>query len=412
MPADPTRPALPRAAALALLAPLAACSDDPKDSSLTAGDSPTWADVSPIFAESCVGCHHAGGVGPGDFTTWAGASPKASVIGAFVEGGIMPPPSMDPGCRPYVGHDRMTLTAEESDQITAWVAAGAAEGDPVDPLVPPTLTLAGADIEAILPVTHLVTPQEDQNEYHCQILDNPFNSSTYITGFDALIDQPSVVHHLVLAIDRGGDAGQDSADGDLSDGWDCRTPIVEPDWDILHAWAPGMEPTAFDEGLGIAAGPGDQLVLQVHYFGDDEAAGTPDQSGYRFRTADSVDTEMLMQQVGPTGFTLQTGVQTVEETLDQDYPVDVTLHGVVPHMHTLGQGYRSEILDGATTCLAAADTWDFGHQAAYLFEEPVVWRRGTQVRNSCTYDNDTGAPVGFGEGTDQEMCFFLYYYSY
>ncbi len=393
---------------------LLACDEEKSgDSGVTATDGPTWAEVSPVFEASCVGCHHSGGVGPGDFTTWAGASARASVIGAFVENAIMPPPSMDPDCRPYVGHDRMTLTGEEAAQITGWVAAGAPEGAPVDPLTVQEIALEGADIEAVLPVAHAVTPQEDQNEYHCQILDNPFNSPTFITGFDALIDNPAVVHHLVLALDRDGDAAEESSESDLSDGWDCRTPIVEDDWTILHAWAPGMEPTAFTDGLGVAVGPGDQLVLQVHYFGGPDQAGTPDQSGYRFRTADSVTTELRMQQVGPTGFSLPAGVSSVEQTLDQEYPVDVTLHGVIPHMHTLGQSYRSEIRDGATTtCLTGADHWDFGHQALYLYEEPVVWPQGSQMYNTCSYDNDTEDDVVFGEGTNQEMCFFLYYYSY
>ena len=136
-------------------------------------------------------------------------------------------------------------------------------------------------------------------------------------------------------------------------------------------------------------------------------------AGYRFRTADSVTTELRMQQVGPTGFSLPAGVSSVEQTLDQEYPVDVTLHGVIPHMHTLGQSYRSEIRDGATTtCLTGADHWDFGHQALYLYEEPVVWPQVSQMYNTCSYDNDTEDDVVFGEGTNQEMCFFLYYYSY
>ena len=75
---------------------------------------PTWeADVSPIVQRSCAGCHHTGGVGSGDLTTYASAAPLASAIAAYTSAGLMPPPAMDPSCRSYVGHERMVLTDAE-----------------------------------------------------------------------------------------------------------------------------------------------------------------------------------------------------------------------------------------------------------------------------------------------------------
>jgi hypothetical protein len=267
-----------------------------------------------------------------------------------------------------------------------------------------------------------VAPEADGN-YHCQIIENPFRETTFITGFDVVVDQPAVVHHTVLVIDIRGDAGESSGDSDLSDGWDCATPIVEPDWSVLHAWAPGMEPTEFGKGLGMRIEPGDQLVLQLHYFGDSDAIGTLDQSGYRFQTASSVTEEIYMEPLGPTNFTLPADeVSSPSETLVNNYGVDVLIHGVVPHMHKLGVGYHSSIEQGGSeTCLANADDWDFGHQATYLYEEPVLWKKGQTMTNTCTFDNTSANPeqynsppkdVSYGEGTNQEMCFFLYYYSY
>ncbi len=403
-----------------LLLLLVAC-DRTKDG--PAAGEVTWsADVAPIVERSCVGCHHAGGVGAGDFTSYATAAPMASAIAAYADAGIMPPPAMDPTCRPYVGHESLVLSDADKDTLAAWVADGSPEGEAIGVLDVTPPTLEGADTELALPVAHAVTPGDDGNEYHCQALTNPFTETTYVTGFDVLVDEPGVVHHTILAIDHGGDAGAGSGDGDLSDGWDCKTPITEYDWAILHAWAPGMQPTSFDEGLGLRVEPGDQLVLQMHYFADAGDAGTLDQSGYRLRTASSVATEIHMDAVGPSGFVLPAGeISEPEETLTNTYGVDVTVHGVFPHMHMLATGYESRVVhDDGEECLARADAWDFGHQATYLYEEPAVWGRGEQLISRCTFDNTAENPnqynspvedVTYGEGTNQEMCFFLYYYS-
>lgn len=389
-----------------------------------AGPTPTWgADVGPIVAESCVGCHHAGGLGGADFTTYAAAAPMASAMAAFVDGAIMPPPAMDPECRSYTGHERMVLTDDDKATLIAWADGGAPEGDALDALTWTTPSLAGADTEVLLPVAHAVTPGSDGNEYHCQILDNPFTETTYITGFDVLVDQPTVVHHTVLAIDGAADAGEWTGSGDLSEGWDCREKITEEDWSILHAWAPGMEPTEFPDGLGMLVEPGDQLVLQMHYFGSDADAGTIDQSGYRFTTADSVETEVYMEPIGPAHFELPAGeVSTPDDTMVNNFNVDVTVYGVFPHMHMLATGYEARIeRSSGSECLASAEAWDFGHQATYMYDEPAVWARGETLYTSCTYDNtadnpwqynDPPADVTWGEGSNQEMCYFLFYYSY
>ena len=374
---------------------------------------PTWgADVAPIVERSCSGCHHEGGLGTGDFTTYAAARPMAGAMASALGASRMPPPAMDPTCRSYVGHERLVLTAEETALVTAWAEGGAPEGDPIDALTPPSISLDGADVEVTLPIAHTVAPDTDGNEYHCQVLENPFTEPTYITGFDVLVDQPAVVHHTLLAIDYGGDAGAGSGESDLTDGWDCRNPIAEDDWGILHAWAPGMEPTAFEDG-GLLVNPGDQIVLQMHYYAKPSDVGTIDQSGYRFRTAPKVTHTIAMAPMGPTGFRIAAGeVEDATEDYLNDYNVDITVYGVFPHMHTLGQGYESTLqnADGSTTCLARANAWDFGHQMTYLYDEPAIWHKGETLTTRCTYDNTTDSTVTYGEGTNQEMCFFLFYY--
>jgi hypothetical protein len=56
------------------------------------------------------------------------------------------------------------------------------------------------------------------------------------------------------------------------------------------------------------------------------------------------------------------------------------------------------------------------HDAPYSFYEqrlypidPVEMNQGDRVRVACTYDNDTGQTVTFGDSSEQEMCFATMY---
>jgi hypothetical protein len=89
-------------------------------------------------------------------------------------------------------------------------------------------------------------------------------------------------------------------------------------------------------------------------------------------------------------------------------PLELSVHWVLPHYHSLGTGSRLEVLggpnDGATI-----------YEESHLLGEPlgakvgpvdvgVMGARGLRFR--CDHDNPRSADVGFGIG-DQEMCVML-----
>ena len=99
-----------------------------------------------------------------------------------------------------------------------------------------------------------------------------------------------------------------------------------------------------------------------------------------------------------------------------DYPVNgsCTMNGsthffaVFPHMHQLGRHIRVDLeTSGGTMNIYDED---------YLFEAqnfrevtPIPLSSGDKILVECTFRNDTGAPVGFGESSDEEMCFAISY---
>ena len=233
-------------------------------------DDPTWhRDIEPIVVRSCARCHDGTTVAPGNWTDYASASLSAAAIAIEVSSGRMPPPTADPACRDYLGSDQMGLSDEEREMFVAWYEAGAPEGDPEDASETsyPPLHLDDADLTLSMPVEHTVSRAGDGNEYRCFILEIPTNQAFFINAFDTQLGNPEIVHHMGLFRDpqgRGGTLyGEPSAVS-----FECLDPVMDPQWEMLHAWGPGMAPTVLGDGLGMKIDPttGEQLVLQVHYY--------------------------------------------------------------------------------------------------------------------------------------------------
>ena len=417
-------------APLALVA-LTACKGDgggglTDDTGPAVVDGPTWyADIQPLVAKNCQSCHADGGIGGRDLTTYEGVAAVSELAALWTAEDIMPLPAADPACRDYHGSESMVLTAEEKALFAAWHDGGAPEGDPATAPEPVdwTVSLEGADLRFELPMEHTFSDQGGSNEYYCYVVDNPLTEPTWITGFDVDLDNRSLVHHIVLAIDYGHDAGLDYGDSDSSDGFACADPIVEDDWLLLHAWTPGQPPVQLPEGHGMLVQPDDQIVMQMHYF---DTSGEPqtDRSAYIMTTAEEVEVPVEMAAFGPTRFTIPAGdaAYTRDYGERNDYGGDFTILGMFPHMHWLGAGYAASIEhdDGTSTCLVQDDQYSFDHQATYIFKEPATWAQGEKMNLSCTWDNSASNPyqynsppkdVSYGEGTNEEMCFFLFYYA-
>jgi mono/diheme cytochrome c family protein len=400
--------------------------DDTAGADTAAADGPTWyQDVRPVVYEACATCHNGDGIGPGDFTSFGGAYEARSSIAAWVSGGLMPLPSADPECNPFVGHERMKLDDEERALLVEWAGGAALEGDEATaaPAELHTARLADTDVEMPMPFEHTLQPDPEGSEYFCMVPENPVNETRYITGIDVDLGNQQVVHHMCLFVDYRGDAGSGYGVSDPSEGFQCADPIIENDWLPLHCWAPGMEPVEFPEGMGLELRPNYQLVLQMHYFQDDPSTTETDFSSYRLRTTDSVEREVFMDIVGPEDFYIPAGESAYSDSEDYRnyFGGEVDILGGFPHMHKLGASYRAwvERAGGGEECLLAGE-YDFDHQLTYMFEEPMTLGERDRFGFECTWDNSATNPdnpsspprdVTWGEGTTEEMCYLLFYVS-
>jgi len=382
-------------------------------------------DVSPMMQEHCARCHSSAGQGVGDFTDLDTVRSFSGRMIARMDEGTMPPAVADPECREYRGSDHLTLPPAKKDLFRQWVELDMPEGSPelAPQLDIPAYTLEEADLVLQPPEPYepsFSDPRNPGNEYRCFVLEHDRTEPFYVTGFHPVVDEPQLVHHVLLLT---ADASDVPPDYDPAVGVDCIDGNgLGSIGGMVAGWAPGMEPVRFDDGRGIKVDPDQVLVVQTHLFRKGpEVDGLTDQTGWALRTADSVQTEMLMAPLGYYRFNIPAG--DPEYTYDGtntgegpiELPVSGTVHAVFPHMHVLGKRYSLSVTqpDGSEDCVVRGD-YDFDNQLSYILEEPLGVPRGSKINFSCTWDNSADNPdlladepvnTGFGERTDEEMCY-------
>ena len=79
------------------------------------------------------------------------------------------------------------------------------------------------------------------------------------------------------------------------------------------------------------------------------------------------------------------------------------LVGVWPHLHARGKHVRMTITHGAAPTTVLDDPYELGHQP--IVPTSFALHMGDSVQATCTYVNDTGHTVFFGESVGAEQCF-------
>lgn len=408
-----------------------------------ATDAPTWDDVSPIFRESCTGCHNPDGAAPFSLTTYNEATARSEMIAAAVEARSMPPWLVtDDGTCGEFEHSR-ALTVDEIATITEWANGGVPGGSekPIEPL--PLPTIERVDMELVTP-QFIPEPEGDflaeDDEYRCFVFDNPLGRDAYITASEAIPGNADIVHHvLAMPVDPQADswagtpnaveiANMNGADG--REGWDCLGTAGGNirERGIPVTWAPGQGPVTFPEGVGIWLGKDEQIIVQVHYnMPRPELVGQSDSTRLQFTMEDQVERPANVVLLDPFIESLYGGAPETlppgesatkyrwemdgwEVMARSDLPSSeggFELYGVMPHMHQRGSAFDFKIVrDGAPNeCSAEIVAWDFEWQLLYFYDEPRHIDGNDAFKVTCTFDTTSmTSPVLPGWGTNYEMC--------
>jgi hypothetical protein len=403
-----------------------------------------------------VSCHTEGDIAPFPLESYEEVIEVKTLVRYSVEAGVMPPWPPDDLCNNY--RDIRALNEEERAQVITWLDEGTAEGDPAD-YVPDSTQTQTVEFDLDLIVPEAYTPQNQPDDYRCQIVDWPYEEEKYVTGFHVVPDQKQILHHTIAyVISESLRAEYDAMDAnDDGPGYACfggpGGPFIDDSdagmrW--LASWAPGGGARLFPAGTGIKVNPGDFVVLQMHYnMGSAEVAA--DRSMIRLKVEDTVDhPAMTIPYTNPTwlmgtgipglSMTIPAGEDEVShETTDEygglsilsyqltsagfDTSRPLVVHDVALHMHYLGSSAILELhrASGEKECLIHIPDWDFNWQDGYELRETVTVEPGDSFRLRCTWDNSAEnqpiiegvqvepLDVAWGDGTRDEMCLGVIY---
>lgn len=380
-------------------------------------------DVAPILHARCVACHRQGNVAPFPLTTFEEVKSHAAMILETVRGRLMPPwmPDTNPD-HPFVGDRR--LSDAEIATIVEWVEGGCVRGDPRDePTLPPSLDgwqLGEPDLVVRLSEPFKVPADGPDRLQHFVVpIDIPEDKVVAAVEFHP--GDRRVVHHAVLFLDASGTARRLDASTPEPGYGGFGGPGFLPSG-ALGGWSPGNTPRRLPGGRGRHLKRGSDLVVQVHYHPDGVERVDRSEIGLFFidePTAKIVaERERLVGSIWTSAYDIDIppGDPCWTTTASYTLPKEVTVVGIVPHMHLLGKSVRvrAELPDGRSEGLVDIPSWNYAWQDEFLFERPFPLPAGTRIVTEGVFDNSSDNPsnpskpprrVEWGDGTLDEMLF-------
>jgi hypothetical protein len=175
---------------------------------------------------------------------------------------------------------------------------------------------------------------------------------------------------------------------------------------VFSAGALGAE-VRFPEGVSLPLRAGQLIELKLHLFNGGEAT-LSGESGVEIQLVPAADVEVSASMTFSGTFDLaipgngQPQTASGGCTLGRDYEVTA----LWPHMHQLGTRQRVTLQPGGVGNVEVLldETFAFSEAPIYPLAEPLALRAGDVLTTTCTYVNDTGASVGYGETAADEAC--------
>jgi hypothetical protein len=255
----------------------------------------------------------------------------------------------------------------------------------------------------------LATPEltlaPGEEKYMCYAFLSP-ERDVAIVGAEA-INAPGV-HHLGL---------YKAMVNEVEEVWDCSDKLISLRWEPIWGVGVSEETLTMPAGTGFQIPGYSQYVVQLHLqnAGDEPLAV---RAGVNLTYAPDDQTASLVPAgifaLGTFEIAIPAGATDHTQSIPCAVDRDMNVFAVLPHMHKLGTKIELSHADDATTPLSeiyGLDPWDFNKQP--IVPQDFRWDPGHQLAVTCHWDNPGAAVVEFGEGSDDEMCFFVvFYYPY
>ena len=258
--------------------------------------------------------------------------------------------------------------------------------------------------------TKFSVPKET-NPYRCWVFQSPTTDS-YVSDYAPILDNTSVVHHMILYAYLGKTPPFGGAAGPV----DCKG--MPSNVNLEWGWAPGGTNFAFPPDVTQKIPANTTLIVQIHY-NNAHLADASDASGIAWCSGADRARHAGVFWTGKAGFVVPphaTNYEVAGDCPPKSWPVtsipfDLEVIGAFPHMHTHGHKIWTEQFRGGALIdtMVRNDSWDFNAQGFVAMNPSKKILKGDKLVTHCTYDNAGDTPISFGENTENEMCFdFLY----
>ncbi|HME09597.1 MAG TPA: tetratricopeptide repeat protein, partial [Bryobacteraceae bacterium] len=386
----------------------------------TAGQTVTWSgQVAGIVFSHCAPCHRPGEIAPFPLLTYADVSKRASQIVAVTRRRFMPPWPPEPGFGDFAGSRR--LSDEQLNLIEQWAREGAPLGDASQAPAPPHFTpgwqLGPPDAILRMPAPFRL-PAEAGDVFRNFVVPVDFKQTRYIRAIELRLDNPRVVHHANVLVDRARSLrSRDGKDGQPGfPGMDVETESGEtfdPDSHFLF-WKPGTVPQVEPADMAWRLDPSDDLVVNLHLQPTGKPESVQASIGLYFAAQAPTRFPILVQLEHDGAIDIPPGARGFAITDHFVLPVACDVLAVYPHAHYLGKQIDAwaELPNGSRQALIRINDWDINWQASYTYRKPVPLPAGTKLAMRITYDNSADNPrnphspprrVKTGNRSDDEM---------
>jgi mono/diheme cytochrome c family protein len=377
-----------------------------------------YKDVLPILQDHCQSCHRPGEVAPMPLVTYEQTKPWARKMGATVAMEMMPPWFADP----RYGHfsDDPSLTPQQIAAILAWAEAGAPAGDVRDAPAPRKWA-EGWNIpepDVVVKMSRPAPiPARGEIEYTYEIVPTHFTEDKWVQMVEVRPSSAAHVHHAVVYIRppdsqwlRHAPVGEPFTASMLSDPEERRE-AHETTSDLLLVYAPGSSPDKWADGMAKFVPAGSDLVFQMHYTANGEAASDATSAGLVFAKS-APKQRVITLQLNDHALLIPPGADDFRVEVQGTLPNDAMLLSLFPHMHLRGKRFEYDIVhdDGSVETLLRVN-YHFHWQLSYKLAEPRLLKAGTRLRAVAWYDNSRNNPhnpdptqlVKWGDQTSDEM---------
>lgn len=243
------------------------------------------------------------------------------------------------------------------------------------------------------------TVQPGGETFQCQNFDNPFGKDTVINRISS--DMTKGSHHLHV---------YNLTEGTSKTIGPCSGGDFHP---LVHGSGRPHDDTIYGDGMGMKIHGSSGFRIQLHYLntGTDPLQGGATIKMYPVADVSQINKWVAAIYLNRLGLTVPPGQgQQVSTTcsIPSVYGQIGLVYGV-SHMHSRGVRFVAKTSTG--TVLTDDTTWE--EPTPRIYDPAVMLNPGDSINWTCTYDNDTGKTLTFGDSAaTNEMCIFIgRYYS-